>query len=130
MSKVIPNSNYIKNFPFTTLRHRQEDVLREIDSAFASGYKRVILEAPTGFGKSPVVISTALTLGSSYICTSTKDLQSQYARDFSFVRVAKGKSNFTCEVKDDFIRNHTYICKPCGKLQSGCLIQRLNMVHV
>jgi len=46
-SKVI--SNYIKNFPFTTLRHRQEDVLRVMDSALASGYKRVILEAP-GFG--------------------------------------------------------------------------------
>jgi len=118
-SKVI--SNYIKNFPFTTLRDRQENVLREIDSAVASGYKYVILEAPTGFGKSPVAASTALTLGSSYICTSTKDLQSQYARDFSFVRVAKGKSNFPCEVKDDFIRNHTYRCKPCGKLQLGCL---------
>jgi len=120
VSKVISNSNYIKNFPFTTLRHRQEDVLREIDSAFASGYKRVILEAPTGFGKSPVAISTALTLGSSYICTSTKDLQSQYARDFSFVRVAKGKSNFTCEVKDDLIRNRTYKCNPCGLRMSAC----------
>ncbi|MGC2573100.1 MAG: hypothetical protein WA364_16435 [Candidatus Nitrosopolaris sp.] len=40
-SKTI--SNYIKNFPFTTLRHRQEDVLREIGSAFVSGYKQVIL---------------------------------------------------------------------------------------
>jgi superfamily II DNA or RNA helicase len=76
VSKVI--SNYIRNFPFTTLRTRQENVLSEIDSAFASGYKRIILEAPTGFGKSPVAISTALTLGPSYICTST-DLQSQYA---------------------------------------------------
>jgi Rad3-related DNA helicase len=101
-SEVI--SNYIKNFPFATLRERQGNVLSEIDSAFASGYRRIILEAPTGFGKSPVAISTALTLGSSYICTSTKDLQTQYARDFPFVRVAKGKNNFACEVKDDFIR--------------------------
>ena len=118
MSKVI--SNYIRNFPFTTLRTRQENVLSEIDSAFASGYKRIILEVPTGFGKSPVAISTALTLGPSYICTSTKDLQSQYARDFQFVRVAKGKSNFVCEVKDDFIRNHTYKCDPCGLRMSTC----------
>jgi ATP-dependent DNA helicase DinG len=117
-SKAI--SKYIKNFPFRTLRHKQEDVLREIDSAFVSGYKRVILEAPTGFGKSPVAISTALTLGSSYICTSTKDLQSQYTRDFPFVRVAKGKNNFPCEVKDDFFRNHTYNCNPCGLRMSTC----------
>ncbi|MGA9153139.1 MAG: hypothetical protein WBZ36_21385 [Candidatus Nitrosopolaris sp.] len=53
----------------------------------------IILEAPTGFGKSPVAISAALTLGTSYICTSTKDLQTQYARDFPFARVAKDKNN-------------------------------------
>src|SRR5215472_13725728 len=113
-------SDYIKNFPFPTLRDKQSYVLKEIDAAFTSGYKHLVLEAPTGFGKSPVAISTALTLGSSYICTSTKDLQSQYARDFSFVRVAKGKSNFTCEVKDDLIRNRTYKCNPCGLRMSAC----------
>jgi len=107
-------SNYIKNFPFPTLRDKQSYVLKEIDAAFTSGYKHIVLEAPTGFGKSPVAIATALTLGSSYICTSTKDLQTQYARDFPFVRIAKGKKNFTCEVKDDFIRNDTYKCKSCG----------------
>jgi len=101
-------SNYIKNFSFPTLRDKQSYVLKDIDAAFTSGYKYIVLEAPTGFGKSPVAITTALTLGSSYICTSTKDLQTQYARDFPFVRVAKGKKNFTCEVKDDFIRNDTY----------------------
>jgi ATP-dependent DNA helicase DinG len=107
-------SNYIKNFPFHTLRDKQSYVLKEIDVAFTSGYKHIVLEAPAGFGKSPVAIAAALTLGSSYICTSTKDLQTQYARDFPFVRVAKGKKNFTCEVKDDFIRNDTYKCKSCG----------------
>jgi len=73
-------SNYIRNFPFPTLRERQSYVLKEIDVAFTSGYKYIVLEAPTGFGKSPVAIAAALTLGSSYICTSTKDLQTQYSR--------------------------------------------------
>ncbi len=114
-------SGYIKNFPFPTLREKQSYVLKEIDAAFASGYKHIIAEAPTGFGKSSVGIATALTLGSSYILTSTKNLQTQYARDFPFVRVAKGKNNFRCEVKDDFIRNATFRCKTCGGgLQSGC----------
>ena len=40
----------------------------------------------------------------------TKDLQTQYARDFPFVRLAKGKNNFPCAVKDDFIRNGTFKC--------------------
>ena len=103
----------LKNFPFPTRRESQSHVLNEIAAAFASGYKYIILEAPTGFGKSPVAIAVALTLGTSYICTSTKDLQTQYARDFPFVKVAKGKNNFTCAVKDDFIRNGTYKCGLC-----------------
>ncbi len=112
--------DYIKNFPFPTLREKQSYVLKEIDAALASGYNHIIVEASTGFGKSPVAIASALTLGSSYILTSTKNLQTQYAKDFPFVRVAKGKNNFRCEVKDDFLKNRTFRCEPCGGLQSGC----------
>ena len=100
----------LKNFPFPTRRESQSHVLNEIANAFASGYKYIVLEAPTGFGKSPVAIAVALTLGTSYICTSTKDLQTQYARDFPFLKVAKGKNNFICAVKEDFIKNGTYRC--------------------
>jgi ATP-dependent DNA helicase DinG len=105
--------SFIKNFPFQALREKQSSVLKEIDAAFASGYKYILLEAPTGFGKSPVAIAAALTLGTSYICTSTKDLQAQYARDFPFLKVAKGKNNFICAVKEDFIRNGTHKCGSC-----------------
>jgi len=105
---------YIKNFPFPTLRERQSHVLNEISAGFASGCKYIVLEAPTGFGKSPVAIAVALTLGASYICTSTKDLQTQYARDFPFVRIGKGKNNFICNVREDFILNGTYMCGSCG----------------
>ncbi|MGB8934594.1 MAG: ATP-dependent DNA helicase [Candidatus Nitrosopolaris sp.] len=110
----------IKNFPFPTLREKQSFVLKEIGAAFASGYRHIILEAPTGFGKSPVAVAAGLTLGSSYVCTATKDLQTQYARDFPFVKPAKGKGNFSCEVKDDFIRNGTYKCKPCVSTRNDC----------
>jgi len=85
----------------------------EICNAFNSGYRHIILEAPAGFGKSPVAIALALSLGSSYICTSTKDLQTQYSKDFPYVNVAKGKNNFPCLVKQDFIRNGTYRCGIC-----------------
>jgi ATP-dependent DNA helicase DinG len=71
------------------------------------------LEAPIGFGKSPVAIAVALTLGTSYICTSTKDLQTQDSRYFPFLKVAKGKNNFICPVKEDFIRNSTHKCGLC-----------------
>jgi ATP-dependent DNA helicase DinG len=104
----------IKYFPFTYRRDSQTQVLREICEAFNSGYKHILLEAPTGFGKSPVAVAVAMTMGSSYICTSTKDLQTQYSRDFPFLRVAKGANNFRCQVKEDFIKNKTYKCGVCA----------------
>jgi ATP-dependent DNA helicase DinG len=103
----------INNFPFASQRHNQTTVLNQICAAFNSGYKYIILEAPTGFGKSPVAIAVAMTLGSSYICTSTKDLQTQYSRDFPHLKVAKGKNNFPCLVKEDFIKNGIYRCGIC-----------------
>jgi ATP-dependent DNA helicase DinG len=109
----LTTTDFIKNFPFIYRRNNQTRVLNEICEAFNSGYKYIILEAPTGFGKSPVAVSVAKTLGSSYICTSTKDLQTQYARDFSFIKVAKGKRNFPCLVKEDFIKNGIYRCRSC-----------------
>ncbi len=81
--------------------------------AFNSGYRYVILEAPTGFGKSAVAIALALSLGSSYICTSTKDLQTQYSNDFPYVKAVKGKSNFPCLLKQDFVDNGVYQCGMC-----------------
>ena len=106
-------ADFLKNFPFPTKRERQAQVLNEICTGFASDYKYILLEAPTGFGKSPVAIAIALTLGSSYICTSTKDLQTQYSRDFPYLKVAKGMSNFPCLVKEDFINNRTFRCGVC-----------------
>ena len=88
-------------------------VLDEICNAFNSGYKYIVLEAPTGFGKSAVAITLALSLGSSYICTSTKDLQTQYSKDFPYIKIAKGKNNFPCLLKQDFIDNGTYRCGIC-----------------
>jgi Rad3-related DNA helicase len=88
-------------------------VLDEICNAFNSGYKYIVLEAPTGFGKSAVAITLALSLGSSYICTSTKDLQTQYSKDFPYIKTAKGKNNFPCLLKQDFIDNGTYRCGIC-----------------
>ena len=81
---------------------------------FNSGYKYIILEDPTGFGKSPVAITIAMSLGSSEICyLRTKDLQTQYSRDFPYLKVAKGKNNFPCLVKEDFIKNRMYQCGIC-----------------
>jgi ATP-dependent DNA helicase DinG len=106
--------DFIKNFPYPYMRKNQSHILNEIAAASASGCKYIVLEAPTGFGKSPVAIAVAWASGTSYICTSTKVLQTQYSRDFPSVRIAKGKNNFICNVREDFILNGTYMCGLCG----------------
>ena len=87
--------------------------MKQIAQAINDGYKIIVLEAPTGFGKSPVAIALGRTLGSSYICSATKDLQSQYTKDFPFLRSVKGMGNFDCLVKEDLILNETYMCHEC-----------------
>ena len=102
-------------FPLSTVRDKQQKILSEIEQALKSGFKHIFLEAPTGFGKSPVAIALARYLGSSHICTATKDLQTQYSRDFPFVREVKGKSNFLCLVKCDMGLEETCEYGPCMK---------------
>ena len=102
-------------FPLSTVRDKQQKILSEIELALKSGFRHIFLEAPTGFGKSPVAIALARYLGSSHICTATKDLQTQYSRDFPFVREVKGKSNFLCLIKCDMGLEETCEYGPCMK---------------
>ena len=111
---MIRVNDYLSNFPHNVFRNNQDQVIKQICDAFNSGYKCIILEAPTGFGKSAIAITIARTLGSSYICTATKDLQTQYTHDYKFLKVAKGKSNFQCRVKEDFIDAGKYLCASCN----------------
>lgn len=118
---MIKADEYLNNFPHDKFRNNQDSVIKQICEAFNSGYKNIILEAPTGFGKSAIAITIARTLGSSYICTATKDLQTQYSRDYQFLKVAKGKGNFLCRVKEDFVESDKYLCPSCNsKTQMEC----------
>lgn len=112
--------DFKNNFPFETIRTKQNDVLNEICDAFNLGVKVIVLEAPTGFRKSAVAIAVARTLGSSYICSATKDLQTQYVKDFPFLRAVKGMGNYSCLVKEDFIENETYACDKCELYTDEC----------
>lgn len=105
----------LAHFPLPNIREKQKSVLAEIETAVKSGYKQIFLEAPTGFGKTPVAIALARYLGSSHICTATKDLQTQYRRDFPFVVEVKGRGNFPCIVKEDMGLDESCDYGPCVK---------------
>jgi len=109
-------------FPLKKIRNNQEKILDEIEEALKSNIKYIFLEAPTGFGKSPIAITLATFLGSSHICTSTKDLQNQYSKDFEFIKEAKGKRNFPCILKEKEGFYETCEYGPCQKQEDfDCL---------
>ncbi len=74
----------------------QTDIMKRIDDAIGSGYRNILLCAPTGVGKSHIAAAFAMALGSSHILTAQKILQDQYCRDFEWMYAIKGKSNFPC----------------------------------
>jgi hypothetical protein len=103
-------NDYLSAFPTKDIRQSQRQVLHEICDAFNSGYKVIVLQAPTGF---VITICVARTLGSSYIFTAARELQTQYVNDFPFIRDVKGMDNFKCLVKEDFALSGKHKCSIC-----------------
>jgi ATP-dependent DNA helicase DinG len=119
----------LRYFPFPQIREKQKKVLEEIESAINSGYKHLFLEAPTGFGKTPVAIALARYLGNSHICTATKDLQTQYRRDFPFIMEVKGRSNFPCIAKEDMGLEESCSYGPCIKDDSYDCVSKTRLME-
>lgn len=87
----------LEYFPKTySPRSIQKSILKEIEEKYKSGYKKVILCAPTGVGKSLVGATVASYFDSSFTITASKQLQDQYIKDISFLNPVKGKQNFPC----------------------------------
>lgn len=80
------------------LRPEQEQIVKRALQAFDDGKDIVILQAPTGTGKSIIGRSIATAFQSSYLLTPTKSLQDQYYEDFDGpdFKMLKGKSNYEC----------------------------------
>jgi Rad3-related DNA helicase len=93
----------VKNcFPFPTFRPHQEEACRKILAAlFEQDYGLAIIDAPVGFGKSPVLVGIATTAfvaeqKTSFYTTPQIVLQNQLTRDFPQIPSIKGRSNYNC----------------------------------
>ncbi|MCV0411600.1 MAG: DEAD/DEAH box helicase family protein [Nitrosarchaeum sp.] len=74
----------------------QKKIIFEIEEKLKSGYKKIILCAPTGVGKSLVGATVSRYFDSSFTITASKHLQDQYIKDIPFLKPVKGKQNFAC----------------------------------
>lgn len=86
------------SFPFKHYRKGQKEAIEKAKAAFKKGKRFVVIEAPTGSGKSAIAVTLARQAKSSYILTAQKILQEQYLRDFPDLSLMKGRANYPCLV--------------------------------
>jgi len=80
-----------------TYRRGQKEMIEKIELAFASGKKFVILEGPTGSGKSQIAGAFAFQSDNCYVLTPLKILQHQYERVFrDRMKIVKGRNAYNC----------------------------------
>lgn len=82
-------------------RPGQQEAIEQIDAAFAEGYERVLLEAPTGSGKSQIARAFAFQARRTHVLTIQKILQNQYQRDHSDMCIVQGRGAYRCRDADD-----------------------------
>ncbi len=86
------------SFPFASFREGQREALDAAREAFEAGARVVVIEAPTGAGKSALAVALAHEARSAYVLTGQKVLQDQYHRDFATLALLKGRGTYACEV--------------------------------
>lgn len=126
--------NYLKEFVDTFLgedfkwRKSQKEAIIEIINAYQNNFKTVILDCPTGGGKSIIGMAVAWILNKEnkkgYILASDLSLQEQYENDFNRFNInwgsIKGINNYLCIDNDEKnslgtcrIRNKKARSMPC-----------------
>jgi Rad3-related DNA helicase len=91
-------------FPSFQWRPNQKEAVMEVLTAFlVDNYTKVVLDAPTGAGKSWIarIIAECLNrvvgqVASTLFLTKTISLQNQYLRDFPSMKKLMGASNYSC----------------------------------
>src|ERR1044071_802580 len=78
-----------------TVRPAQQEAVDAIVRRFEGGAQVVILDAPTGSGKTLVaeLVRRALNTRALYVCVD-RGLQDQVLRDFDYAKIIKGRRNY------------------------------------
>jgi len=90
-------------FPFPEFRDGQRECIEFVLDAFEDGKKCVIVEAPTGSGKSAIGLGVSKFFDNAYYLTIQKILQSQIVNDFGDsgdIVDVKGRATYPCTFYD------------------------------
>lgn len=108
MNKEKIDSLIAQHFPFKTFNPGQKEAIRFVVDSVLKGKKHIVLQAPTGIGKSAIATTVHRTLKSldknwrTTIITATKGLQDQYETEDSGIFSLKGKKNYPCPIGRDY----------------------------
>ncbi len=116
IKELLPQKEYKNTFPFSEIRHTQHAIFSKLDEYLANeDITDIIIDAPTGVGKSPIAIASLLRQYSGYLVTANKALQDQYLSEFNWLADLRGKSNYRCNVNDGFDCSSS----PCNKTKQS-----------
>ena len=114
---------------FDNFRPNQLEVILKIVAAFRRGKKFVLVQAPTGSGKTfiAVMVAAMLELRMVYICLS-KQLQAQFIHDFPDAVELLGRNNYVCQkhpglfpiLSAELCTASSPHCQTCELQNQGC----------
>jgi len=95
------DKDYVLNlFPAKDFRKYQRETIERIVEEFKTGVKAVLLDAPTGFGKSPVNATFCRASDTAFYTTPQLTLIDQLIRDKlvgQYITEIKGRQNYFCK---------------------------------
>lgn len=87
-----------KGFPFETARPVQDAILNLLrEYLLSDDVDNIIIEAPTGVGKSGLGVASMLSCDKAWLVTANKMLQTQYTLEFPWMADFRGRGNYHCK---------------------------------
>jgi Rad3-related DNA helicase len=96
-------------FPFDDFRAGQREAIEAVLNAYNNGKKFVIVEGPTGSGKSAIAMTVAKFFANSYYLTIQKILQDQLISEFASTTTTslKGRNAYPCNYWEKFMEKYS-----------------------
>lgn len=115
---MLRTNDIIKYFPFKEFRPYQREVLENIKNDFENEVEIIVLDAPVGFGKSPVNIALGNYFKPTFYTTPQIKLVKQLSNDFCPKALAVDGGAGNCI---SFLGRRNYICKKTNSESDICI---------